>query len=75
MAVLVTNPGSIEVRNIGIISSQPVVSNTTGNIIGYELLYSEEVNEGMRNTPASSSLSSCYRYDCSRKQFIAPLYI
>lgn len=58
MAVLVTNPGSIEVRNIGIISSQPeVVSNATGNKIGYELLYSEEVNEGMRNTPASSSLS------------------
>lgn len=58
MAVLVKNPGKIEVRNISVISSHlNVLSNATGNKIGYELLYSEEVNDGLRETPANTTFT------------------
>ncbi len=55
MAVLVTNPSLVDVTDISVTNSQPsVVSSASGNQIGYELLYSEEVNDVVRMTPANS---------------------
>lgn len=58
MAVLVTNPSLIDATDIRITNSQPsVVSSASGNQIGYELLYSEEVNDSVKMTPANSTFA------------------
>lgn len=75
MAVLITNPGKVRVTNVSVKCSSPkVASNATGSEIGYELLRSEQVNDGKRQSPAMSTLneitidtlaagsSSLYRY-------------
>lgn len=53
MAVLVTNPGKVDVTTVKVSSTAPVVlSNTSGSEIGYEQLYSQQVNDGLRQSPA-----------------------
>ena len=55
MVVLVTNSGKVNVTNVEVESSLPIlVSNATNDQIGYKLLYSEQMNDGNRETPADA---------------------
>ena len=58
MTVLVANVGAVKVSDVKVESSTPVVvSNATGAVVGYEQLYSEQVIDGQRETPANATFT------------------
>ena len=58
LAIMVTNPGTIDVTDVNIISTQPnVVANSSNALLGYETLYSEQVDGNDKLSPAQSTFT------------------